>query len=128
VVRSPAPSRTTTRWFSSAQAELDAAKKIDPNRPDAYYNEGILTQEFKAKSGGDKEKTKATLRNAQQIYQQFIDKASGKPEYDGAVKRSKDRIQDITDTLQFLDMDAGEQKAAGAPGGNPTDKPADPKP
>lgn len=111
---------------AAVQAELDAAKKIDPSRPDAYYNEGILTMEFKAKAGGDKEKTKAALRQAEQIFQQFLEKAAGKPEYDGAVKRvrgdgNKDlgRLGDIKDTIQFLDMDAGEQKAAGAPGGNP---------
>jgi tetratricopeptide (TPR) repeat protein len=90
---------------AAVQASLDAAKKLDPNRPDAYYNEGILTQEFKAKSGGDKEKTKGQLRNASNIFQQFIDKASGKPEYDGAVKRAKERIQDINDTIQFLDLE-----------------------
>ncbi len=113
---------------AAVQAELDAAKKIDPNRPDAYYNEGILTQEFKAKAGGDKEKTKATLRQAQQIFNTFLEKAQGKPEYDGAIKRVKGdpavkndrgRLGDIDDTIQFLDMDASEQKAAGAPGGNP---------
>lgn len=109
---------------SSVQGELDAAKKIDANRPDAYYNEGILTQEFKAKAGGDKAKVKAALQNAMQIYQQFIDKASGKPEYDGAVKRAKERIDDCGDIIKFMDMDAGEQKAQGTPGGNPTDKPA----
>jgi tetratricopeptide (TPR) repeat protein len=91
---------------NAVQASLESAKKLDPSRPDAYYNEGILTQEFKAKAGLDKEKTKAALRNASNIFQQFIDKASGKPEYDGAVKRAKERIQDINDTIQFLDMDA----------------------
>ena len=111
---------------AAVQAELDAAKKIDPNRPDAYYNEGILTQEFKAKAGLDKEKTKATLRQASQIFQVFLEKAAGKPEYDGAVKRvrgdgGKDggRLGDIQDTLTFLDMDVAEQKAQGGPGGNP---------
>ena len=53
--------------IAAVQAELDAAKKIDPNRPDAYYNEGIFTQEFKAKSGGAKEKTIATLEEAKKI-------------------------------------------------------------
>ena len=111
---------------AAVQAELDAAKKIDPNRPDAYYNEGILTQEFKAKAGGDKEKTKAALRNAESIFKTFLEKAAGKPEYDGAVarvkgdgKKDEGRLGDIRDTIQFLDMDAGEQKALGAPGGNP---------
>ena len=95
---------------AASQAELDAAKKIDPNRPDAYYNEGILTQEFKAKAGGDKTKTAAALEDAKRIFQTFLDKASGKPEYDGAVKRVKGdgsakdrgRLGDIDDTLQFL--------------------------
>lgn len=105
---------------AAAQAELDAAKKIDPNRPDAYYNEGILTQEFKAKSGGAKEKTIASLEEAKKVFQVFLEKASGKPEYDGAVKRVKGdgskkdlgRIGDIDDTIAFLKLDANAQKDA----------------
>src|SRR5262249_40847212 len=101
-----------------SQSELDAAKKIDPNRPDAYYNEGILTQEFKAKAGGDKAKTIQMLEQAKGIFQQFLDKASGKPEYDGAVKRVKGdgtpkdqgRLGDIDDTIKFLQLDASAQK------------------
>jgi Tfp pilus assembly protein PilF len=103
----------------SVQNELDAAKKIDANRPDAYYNEGILTQEFKAKGSLDKEKQKGLLRDSQKIFQSFIDKASGKPEYDGAVKRSKERIQDIDDTLKFMDLGVDEQKAAAPAGAAP---------
>lgn len=103
---------------SAVQAELDAAKKIDPNRPDAYYNEGILTQEFKAKSGGAKEKTIAELESAKKIFQTFLEKAAGKPEYDGAVKRVKGdgskkdlgRMGDIDDTIAFLKLDANAQK------------------
>ena len=94
---------------NGAQAELDAAKKIDANRPDAYYNEGILTQEFRAKAGGSKDQTIAALTKAKGIFQQFIDKASGKPEYDGAVKRSKERMQDIDDTIQFLNLEVKEE-------------------
>lgn len=87
---------------TAVQAELDAAKKIDAQRPDAYYNEGILTQEYKAKSGGDKAATIKRLQEAIGIYQQFVEKAAGKPEYDGAMKRAKERSQDATDTIQFL--------------------------
>ena len=105
---------------AAAQAELDAAKKIDPNRPDAYYNEGILTQEFKAKAGGPKEKTIASLKEAKAIFQTFLEKASGKPEYDGVVKRVKGdgskkdlgRLGDIDDTIAFLELDANAQKDA----------------
>jgi tetratricopeptide (TPR) repeat protein len=119
---------------AGVQSELDAAKKIDPNRPDAYYNEGILTQEFKAKSGGAKEKTIAALEDAKKIFQTFLDKASGKPEYDGAVKRVKGdgskkdlgRLGDIDDTIAFLKLDANAQKDQ-ANQGNTDSAPADDK-
>ena len=104
---------------NAVQGELDAAKKIDAARPDAYYNEGILTQEFKAKGSLDKEKQKGLLKQSQTIFESFIDKASGKPEYDGAVKRSKERIQDIDDTLKFMDLGVEDQKAAAPAGAAP---------
>ena len=37
------------------------------------------------------------------ILNDFIQKASGKPEYDGAVKRAKDRVQDAGDIITFLE-------------------------
>jgi tetratricopeptide (TPR) repeat protein len=102
----------------AVQAELDSCKKIDASRPDAFYNEGILTQEYKAKSGGTKDKTIAALTAAKGIFQSFIDKANGKPEYDGAVKRSKERMQDIDDTIQFLNIpDAAPEPGQPAPAG-----------
>ena len=87
---------------AAVQAELDAAKKVDANRPDAFYNEGILTQEYKAKAGGDKNKIKEQLDKAKVIFQTFLDKASGKPEYEGAVKRAKERMEDIEVAKGFL--------------------------
>lgn len=87
---------------AAVQAELDAAKKIDANRPDAYFNEGILTQEYKAKAGGDKNKSIAALDQAAGIFKQFVDKAQGKPEYEGAVKKANERLKDIEDTKTFL--------------------------
>ena len=75
---------------AAVQSELDTCKKLDPNRPDVFYNEGILTQEYKAKSGGDKDKTIASLTQAKTIFQTFVDKAQGKDEYNGAVKRATD--------------------------------------
>lgn len=86
----------------AVQAELAKAKQIDANRPDAYYNEGILVQEFEAKAGGDKMKVIASYDKAKGIFQQFMDKAQGKPEYDGAVKRTKERVQDMQDIKEFL--------------------------
>lgn len=89
---------------TAVQAELDACKKIDGARPDTYYNEGILTQEFKAKAGGNKSATNKALSDAQTIFQTFIDKAADKPDYAGAVKRSKERIQDCKDIIAFNEL------------------------
>ena len=71
-------------------------------------------QEFKAKSGAGKDATKAALLQAKGIFQSFVEKAQGKGEYDGAVKRSKERMQDIDDTIQFLDL-PGAEPAPAAP-------------
>jgi len=99
---------------NAVQAELDAAKKLDPARPDAFYNEGILTQEYKAKGGGGKDKTIGALNQAKGIYSDFVVKATGKSEYDGAVKRAKERMQDIDDTIAFLST-GGDDKNAPPP-------------
>jgi tetratricopeptide (TPR) repeat protein len=103
------------KQVAGVQAELDSCKKIDGARPDAYFNEGILTQEYKAKSAGGSggtEKAIAVYQQAKQIFQTFIDKASGKSEYDGAVKKSKERMQDIDDTVTFLQAGGPSNPAA----------------
>lgn len=113
------------KQVSAVQAELDAAKKVDANRPDAYYNEGILTQEFKAKSGGSNDAQIKTLRDAMAILQNFQSKASGKPEYDGAVKRAKERVEDMNDTITFIQSappPSAAPAAAPAPAGAPAAK------
>ena len=100
---------------AAVQGELDTCKKLDGSRPDAYYNEGILTQEYKAKSGGDKDKTIASLSAAKTIFQSFVDKAQGKNEYDGAVKRATERMKDIDDTIVFLQLPGANPAAAPPP-------------
>jgi tetratricopeptide (TPR) repeat protein len=117
----------------AVQAELEACKKLEPQRPDAYYNEGILTQEFKAKSGGNKEQTKAALKQAITILQDFTSRATGKSEYDGAVKKAKDRIQDANDTITFLDTpdalpEPGQPKPQGGADDKKNDSTASPQP
>lgn len=106
------------KQVAAVQAELDACKKIDPARPDAYFNEGILTQEYKAKGAGALEKTLAVYDQAKQIFTDFMEEASGKSEYDGAVKKAKERLQDIDDTETFL-------KTGPAPSATPAAAPSD---
>jgi tetratricopeptide (TPR) repeat protein len=102
---------------AAVQSELDACKKIDAARPDAYYNEGILTQEYKVKSAGGTDKAIPIYQQAKTVFQTFMDKASGKSEYDGAIKKTKERMQDIDDTVTFL-------QAGGPPTGSPPSSPA----
>ena len=56
-------------------AGLEACKKLDSARPDAYFNEGILTQEYKAKGSGDTNKAVVVYQQAKGIFQTFQDKA-----------------------------------------------------
>src|SRR5580700_1004605 len=103
------------KQVAAVQGELDSCKKIDAARPDSYFNEGILTQEYKAKNAGGTEKAVAVYHQAKQIFQTFLDKASGKTEYDGAVKKTKERMQDIDDTVTFLQAGGPSTPAAGGP-------------
>jgi tetratricopeptide (TPR) repeat protein len=120
---------------SAAQAELDECKKIDADRPETYYNEAILTQEYRAK--GSQEAAVPMLEKAADIYKTFINKASGNDQFAGAVKRAKERSQDIADTVKFIregeaarkaDEEAQKQAAAAAKNAPPAATDAAPKP
>jgi tetratricopeptide (TPR) repeat protein len=93
------------------QTELDAAKKLEPNRPETYYNEAILTQEYKSK--GAEKAAIPMLKKAAELYRQFISKAGSDAVFADAVKRAKERSQDIEDTVKFIE-EGEKSKAAGA--------------
>ena len=82
-----------------AQAELDQCKKIAPDRAETYYNEGILTQEFKAKGVG--QNAVPVLEQALTIYDTFASKADPN-EFKDALKRAKDRSDDLRDIIKFI--------------------------
>jgi tetratricopeptide (TPR) repeat protein len=96
---------------SEAQRHLEQAKKLDPSRAEPYYNEAILTQEFRAKRSEDASAV-PVLEKAAQQYREFINKAGGDPAFAEAVKRAKDRTQDIEDMVKFIRE--GEQAAKDA--------------
>jgi lipoprotein NlpI len=83
---------------AEAQKHLDEAKKIDGARPETYYNEAILTQEYRSKRGNPV----PMLQKAADQYRAFVEKASDDPVFAAAVKRSKERTQDIDDTIKFI--------------------------
>ncbi len=87
---------------------LGKAKKLSPDRPETYYNEAILTQEFKSKAGG--KGGEAALMKAKELFGEFVSKASGKDEFSGAVTRAKERMEEIDQVIEFNRQSAEEQK------------------
>jgi tetratricopeptide (TPR) repeat protein len=129
----------------AAAAELEAAKKIAPDRPEAYYNDAILTQEYKAKSGAGSNEAK--LNEAKALFDQFIKKAGPDAAFADAVKRSRERMSEIDQVIAFNKQSEADRKAAeaemknkeaeamvkgegeagGEAGAKPEDKPAEEK-
>ncbi len=99
------------KMVASAQAELDAAKKLDGARAETYYNEAILTHEFKAKRAAGPNAI-PQLEKAAQQYRDFVAKAGDGAEFADAVKRSKERSTDIDDTIKFIKEGAQAEKDA----------------
>ena len=83
--------RTSTRTSRRRAPSSPRPRQIAPDRPETYYNEAILTQEYKAKSGKGPTSGEAELLNAKKLFDDFIAKAGGATEFADAVKRSKDR-------------------------------------
>jgi tetratricopeptide (TPR) repeat protein len=87
--------------IAQAQHHLDEARRIAPDRPEAYYNEAILTQEFKAKSA--EEEARPMLLRAQALYGEFIARAGDRPQFAEAVQCARARSEDIRQILVFMD-------------------------
>jgi tetratricopeptide (TPR) repeat protein len=69
---------------AESQKHLDEAKKLEPSRPEAFYNEAILAQEYRAKRAGNDAATITEFNKAIGQYQSFIAKAQGKPAFEQA--------------------------------------------
>ena len=96
------------RMLAEAQKELDAAKALDGKRAETYYNEAILAEEYKAKRSAE---PIPAFEAAIKQYQEFIGKAGSDAAFADAVKRAKDRVQDIQDTITFMKETSAMDKA-----------------
>ena len=68
-----------------------------------------------ARAKGDEKSAIPMLKKASSMYQQFISKAGADPVFADAVKRAKERAQDIDDTVKFIEEGEAAKKAGGAP-------------
>jgi tetratricopeptide (TPR) repeat protein len=111
------------KGVAEAQEHLDQCKKIDSQRPETYYNEAILTQEYRAKRGNPV----PGLEKAAGQYREFVAKAGDDPVFAQAVKRSKERTTDIEDTIKFIregeEADKAQKEAEAAAKANPVPPP-----
>ena len=102
--------------FDAMLAESDkylaAAKTLDAARPETYYNQAILVQEFKAREGG--EKAEPVLQKAKSLFGEFIAKAGDKAKFAQAVKRAKERMEEIDQIIAFNRQTREDQKKAEA--------------
>lgn len=97
------------RYTTLVEKHLADAKQIAPNRPETYYNEAIFMQEYRAKRGSEAAQIQG-LRKVKTVFQTFINKAGADPAFADAVKRSKERVQDIDDIIPVLQMSIDDQK------------------
>lgn len=94
---------------AESQKHLDECKRIDPSRAEAYYNEAILTQEYRAK--GEQTSVIPMLDKAAEMYRQFVVKAGSDATFSEAVKRANDRTRDIQDIKKFIVEGEAAKKA-----------------
>ena len=96
--------------IAEVESELAAARKIDGSRPETYYNEAILTQEFKARFAGEGEKAEPVLLKAKGLYDDFVKKAGSEESYADAVKRATERMEEIDQIIAFNKQTRDDQK------------------
>jgi tetratricopeptide (TPR) repeat protein len=87
----------------SVESDLERAKELDPERPDAYYDDAIFNEHFKA-PGVPHDRTMSVLRRARSLFGTFLAKAGERPEYATEVRLAKQRVR----------SGAGPLEAAGA--------------
>ncbi|MCC6521974.1 MAG: hypothetical protein IT373_04880 [Polyangiaceae bacterium] len=94
--------------LAEVDKELEAAKAIDPARAETYYNQAILTQEFKARDAG--ENNEAVLLQAKALFGEFTNKVGKAAEFADAAKRAKERMEEIDQIILFAKQSKEDQK------------------
>jgi tetratricopeptide (TPR) repeat protein len=76
----------------SVESDLERCKELDPDRPDAYYDDAILNEHFKA-PGVPRDRTMSVLRRARSLFDTFLAKAGERPQYATEVRLAKQRVR-----------------------------------
>jgi tetratricopeptide (TPR) repeat protein len=76
----------------SVESDLERCKELDPDRPDAYYDDAIFNEHFKA-PGVPRDRTMSVLRRARSLFDTFLAKAGERPQYATEVRLAKQRVR-----------------------------------
>jgi len=79
---------------ASVESDLEHCKQLDPERPEAYYDDAILTERFKT-AAAPSGTTTSVLKQARSLFDTFIAKAGERPEYAKQVRLAKQRMRDL---------------------------------
>ncbi len=81
--------------ITQAQQEYERARTLDGNRPDAYYNLGVLNMSYLGGQTTD-------LEHARDFLQQFQQHAGAAPRYATPVQQARHHIDNINQTLTAM--------------------------
>jgi tetratricopeptide (TPR) repeat protein len=101
-----------------AERELVKAKSLAPERPEAYYNEGILAQEYGGRWGADDGERAQALGRARDLFTTFLAKAGDAPSFADARKRASARLEEIDELARFGSSGPAMPKDPGPPPSN----------
>jgi hypothetical protein len=80
---------------ASVDSDLERCKELDPDRPEAYYNQAILAERFQV-TVAPTEKATSALERARSLFDTFIAKAAERPEYAREIRLAKQRVRDLS--------------------------------
>jgi tetratricopeptide (TPR) repeat protein len=97
-------------FYKAAIAAYEAAKGLDANRPEAFFDQAMLVEKYKAKAG--EATTAQAYREAQKLYDELASKFSGNPKYAKLAEDAKNRGIEAGKSADFEEKSAA---AAAAP-------------
>jgi tetratricopeptide (TPR) repeat protein len=80
---------------ASVDSDLERCKELDPERPEAYYNQAILAERFQV-TVAPTEKATSVLERARSLFDTVIAKAAERPEYAREIRLAKQRVRDLS--------------------------------
>jgi tetratricopeptide (TPR) repeat protein len=78
---------------ASVKSDLERCKQLDPERPEAYYNDAILTDQLQALAAPTEQDS--VSQRARSLFDAFIAKAGERPQYAREVLLAKQRVRDL---------------------------------